>query len=339
VFEELRRHVKERDPFELYESYKTLQKKLESNHVAEVAEGLKHLEKQISLDTLKREVLYACGDEWSLVRDEIATLKAKMEELRLAHGRLVDKRGLKVYKNWCNRLYLAIQKFDELISEWLQCNTSIKSTTEKPSGTVSLLAGATSGIHHEHAPAYYRTKRMASDSSLLKPLRDAGYRIEKLICYTEDGTRYESEDFVVVYFPVIAASYIKRTKSDVTLEEQFKLATACQKYWSDNQVSMTMTFNPKTETEHIKPLIMKYRNKLKSGTLLRYEEGVYEQAPLQAAPVDEIRAYKESLKERNWDSIEPTTPAQQIVNVDLNTGCDGDRCVMPSKNKQQQQFV
>ena len=57
-------------------------------------------------------------------------------------------------------------------------NQSIKITSIKPSGTVSLLAGATPGIHFPQSSEYIRRVRLSSYSDLLAPLEEAGYVIE-----------------------------------------------------------------------------------------------------------------------------------------------------------------
>jgi ribonucleoside-triphosphate reductase (thioredoxin) len=49
--------------------------------------------------------------------------------------------------NWCELGYQYIQECDQAFSEWFTVPRSIKTTSIKPSGTVSLLAGATPGIH------------------------------------------------------------------------------------------------------------------------------------------------------------------------------------------------
>ena len=71
---------------------------------------------------------------------------------------------------------------------------SRKSTSVKPSGTVSLVAGALPGIHAE-ADAYYRTVRLATISPLVGILKEAGYRIEPAV---SDPVRT-----VVAYFLVL----------------------------------------------------------------------------------------------------------------------------------------
>ena len=71
-----------------------------------------------------------------------------------------------------------MKECDERISKEFDVNKSIKITSIKPSGTVSLLAGATPGIHFPHSKEYIRRIRLSFDSDLLYPIREAGCKIE-----------------------------------------------------------------------------------------------------------------------------------------------------------------
>ena len=86
-----------------------------------------------------------------------------------------------VLKDFCDAGYNEVRRWDEIYSEWLCIQKSIKVTSVKPSGTVSLVAGATPGIHHPEASTYWRRVRLAKDSVLVKILSDAGYHIEPAI--------------------------------------------------------------------------------------------------------------------------------------------------------------
>ena len=44
---------------------------------------------------------------------------------------------------------------------------------------MSLLAGATPGIHFPHSQNYLRRVRLSSSSNILVPLKQAGYQIEE----------------------------------------------------------------------------------------------------------------------------------------------------------------
>ena len=58
-------------------------------------------------------------------------------------AQFVAKNGMETLREWCDEGYKQIEKTDESVSEWLAIPKSIKTTSIKPSGTVSLLAGGT----------------------------------------------------------------------------------------------------------------------------------------------------------------------------------------------------
>jgi ribonucleoside-triphosphate reductase (thioredoxin) len=62
-------------------------------------------------------------------------------------AQFIAKRGEKELIKWCDEGYSHLRKYDETLSKEFGVNTSIKITSVKPSGTVSLLAGATPGVH------------------------------------------------------------------------------------------------------------------------------------------------------------------------------------------------
>jgi hypothetical protein len=123
--------------------------------------------------------------------------------------------------------------------------------------TVSLLAGATPGIHYPHSEYYIRHVRVANTSPLIKIVKDAGYPVYADI-YADDTS--------VVAFPVHEENYSKG-KEDVTMWEQFINMLDLQNYWTDNQVSCTITYN-KNEKKDIVPCLEAFEDKLKSVSLL-----------------------------------------------------------------------
>ena len=93
-------------------------------------------------------------------------------------AQFVAKNGLDTLKTWCDEGYGVIQEADKAYTDWLAIPRSIKTTCIKPSGTVSLLAGATPGMHYPEARYYIRRVRLSVHSELLPALRAAGYHIE-----------------------------------------------------------------------------------------------------------------------------------------------------------------
>ena len=143
-------------------------------------------------------------------------------------AQFIAKRSLHDLRSWCTEGYDAVQAYDSRFSDWLCIPRSIKTTCIKPSGTVSLLAGATPGLHHPESRFYLRRIRLGKDHELAGPLAAAGFHIEPAV---EDPTRK-----VVVTFPVDAGEGV-RTQEQLSMWEQLSFAAFLQRYWADNQVS------------------------------------------------------------------------------------------------------
>jgi hypothetical protein len=163
-----------------------------------------------------------------------------------------------------------VQRYDNIYSEWLGVRESIKMTTVKPSGTVSILAGESPGVHWTPGGEYFnRTIRFSNDDPMLPLFRMANYRVEPAS---------ESPDTTsVVYFPI--KSNAKRSEKDVTIFEKTALAAAAQRYWSDNSVSVTISFNSETEKQHVGTVLHMYDGQLKTVSFLPQGNETYPQMP------------------------------------------------------------
>ena len=200
-------------------------------------------------------------------------------------AQFITNRGLGVLKDWLNDGYDVIQKWDNQYSDWFAVPKSIKTTSVKPSGTVSLLAGATPGLHYPESRFYIRRIRLSKHSELLEPLQKAGYKVEPAFG-SEDTT-------MVVEVPVDVGEGI-RTAAELSIWEQFGLAAFLQRHWADNQVSCTVTFDPETEANQIAPCLNYYQYHLKGISLLpRHDYGAYQQMPYEA--IDE-KTYEKEVK-------------------------------------------
>jgi hypothetical protein len=67
---------------------------------------------------------------------------------------------------------------------------------------------------------------------------------------------------VVVTFPVDAGAGV-RTLASMSMWEQFSLAALLQRYWADNQVSCTITFDPATEGPQVPHALDYFQYQLK----------------------------------------------------------------------------
>ena len=79
-------------------------------------------------------------------------------------AQFIETNGLEELKTWCNEGYDTLKYYDDVYSEWFAVPKSIKITSVKPSGTVSLLAGVTPGMHYPESNYYIRRIRLSITS-------------------------------------------------------------------------------------------------------------------------------------------------------------------------------
>ena len=175
---------------------------------------------------------------------------------------------------WLDECYKELRAFDEEYSEKIGVSPSVKLTTIKPSGTLSLLPGVTPGIHPGYAQYMIRRIRISSNHPLVDTCRKHGYPIE----YQRNFDGSDDHSTVVVSFPF---SYPEGTKlaKDMTALDQLEQVKRMQELWSDNSVSCTVYYR-KEELPEIKKYLKKhYKNSHKSLSFLLHSEHGFAQAP------------------------------------------------------------
>jgi intein/homing endonuclease len=223
------------------------------------------------------------------------------------------KFGRKEFLNWLDGAYDYVTYLDKKYSSWLGVPQSVRKTTVKPSGTVSLLAGALPGIHHTESSSYYRTVRLSANSPIVDILKASNYRIEPA---ASDPTRT-----LVVYFPVLVSEKLP-SKKDVSIWQQFKDVSDLQKVWADNMVSVTVTFGS-SEVSQIAPCLSAFDSELKSVSLLPYSDHGYVQAPYIAADRSEVEAYAATLLPLDFSQL-----TDEGDNAESNKFCSNDGCAI-----------
>jgi adenosylcobalamin-dependent ribonucleoside-triphosphate reductase len=218
-----------------------------------------------------------------------------------------EKHGRRTHFEWCDKGYAYIGELDRQYSQWLCIPQSIKKTSVKPSGTVSLMPGVTPGIHYAHSQYYMRTIRIDRTSPLVDPIRQSGYRVEDSVY---------GDNTLVVYFPVKQKNF-ERSKTDVTIWEQVENIAQMQHYWADNQVSATVTFRPE-EAGDIARILELHETRLKSISFLPLTDHNYPQAPYQEITEEAYDAAVLKLKPLDFSAFN-TNEAQDLY-------CDGDKC-------------
>jgi adenosylcobalamin-dependent ribonucleoside-triphosphate reductase len=222
----------------------------------------------------------------------------------------IKKFGRRAFFEMCDVGYNYISELDAEYSDWMCVPRSIKRTSVKPSGTVSLLPGQTPGIHNPEAEYYWRVIRFAKDSYIVSRLRGAGYT-----CIDIDEAK--EPNTCAVYFPVKIDDF-DRAESDVSMWEQLELAAQMQHHWADNQVSVTVKFDPATEGKDIPRVLEYYETRLKGVSFLPNSElSSYEHLPYQKITKDEY--------ERAIASLLPYDLSESTHEV-TESFCDSSAC-------------
>lgn len=229
----------------------------------------------------------------------------------LAH--FAEMHGWTELRTWLDTGYNNIQVLDNKYSEWLGCRSSIKTTSVKPSGTVSLLFGVTPGVHWPTADVYIRRMRFASNDPLLDALAKAGYKSEPDVM---DPTHS-----VVVELPTVGPDV--RTEREVSMWEKASLAILAQRYWADNQVSVTVTFTD-DEKSQISALLRSIDGQLKSVSMLPLLEvgGAYAQMPYERIDIDTWNISVKKIKGIGWSDLY----AGNSLDAEGEKYCSNDTC-------------
>ena len=257
-----------------------LEQSLESYELCCLVETFpaRHATKEEYLRTLKFAYLYAKTVTLRMTHwPETNRVMLRNRRIGCSVSGVADFLGqhsLEELRQWLDEGYQTVQHWDEVYSNWFCIPRSIKTTSVKPSGTVSLLAGATPGMHFPESRIYIRRMRMGKNDPLAEPLRRAGYNVEPAIGQ-EDTT-------VVVEVPVKLAANV-RVQSEVSMFEQLSLAAFLQRYWADNQVSCTVTFDPVSEGPHIAQMLQYFQYQLKGVSMFPKQDYTkYPQLPYEA---------------------------------------------------------
>jgi ribonucleoside-triphosphate reductase (thioredoxin) len=185
---------------------------------------------------------------------------------------------------------------------------SIRVTTIKPSGSISLLAGATPGVHYPVSRYAIRRVRIAMDSPLVPVLKDAGVPNEP-DTYSDNTLVFE---FTIDHGDV-------RPCEEVSPWEQFSLVAMLQRCWADNMVSATVYFNKEKDASDVEQLLALFIPILKSVSLLPHSGHGYAQAPYEPITHDIYTERRSNYKDVKFDSVKNNVPVGSKF-------CSGDKC-------------
>ena len=173
-------------------------------------------------------------------------------------------------------------------------NQSVAVTCVKPSGTVSQLVDAASGIHARHNPYYIRTVRGDKKDPLTRMMGDIGFPIE-------DDTTNPSHT-AVFSFP-IKVDQNAVFRSDLSAIRQLELWKVYQDYWCEHKPSVTISVK---ESEWLSVGAWVYENfdYMSGVSFLPFSEHTYKQAPYQDCTEEEYRNLLNKMpKNVEWSKL------------------------------------
>lgn len=179
-------------------------------------------------------------------------------------------------RKWLPACYEYLREYDIQYSAKHSFPVSIKLTTCKPSGTLSLLGGVTSGVHPAYSQYYIRRIRISSNSPLIAIAKKHGYPIEYARNF--DGTNIH--DTQIISFPhMVPLGTI--LAENCTAISQLEWVKRLQTEWSDNSVSVTVYYR-KEELPAIKQWLKEnYNDNVKTVSFLLHNDHGFDQAPLE----------------------------------------------------------
>jgi len=194
-------------------------------------------------------------------------------------------------KRWLEEMRDTAVETNEVYAKTLGIPQSAAITCVKPSGTVSQLVDAASGIHARHNKHYVRTVRGDSKDPLTQFLIDSGVPAER------DVTKPDS--VIVFSFPMQSPQGAV-TRTDMSAVNQLELWKTYALHWCEHKPSITVTVK---EDEWMEVGAWVYENfDVASGvSFLPFSDHTYQQAPYQDIEPDEYLEWKDRMTYVNLD--------------------------------------
>lgn len=189
--------------------------------------------------------------------------------------------------------YKLIRETNKRLAKEAGIPESIRVTTVKPSGTVSQLAGVSPGMHYPAFSRYIRRVRVGENTPIVPLLIEAGVPHEKDVY---------SDNTLVFEFPVNQGK--TRSQKEISMWAKGSMVMTLQRHWSDNMVSNTITFDPKTEGPQLEDFLAFTAPFIKTISLLPHtEEGAYAQMPYEGITLKEFEERAAQIRDIDWSQF------------------------------------
>ena len=189
-------------------------------------------------------------------------------------------------------------------------NQSVAVTCVKPSGTVSQLVDAASGIHARHNPYYIRTVRGDKKDPLTRMMTETGFPVE-------DDITNPSHTAVFSFPHKVDQGAVFRT--DLTAVEQLELWLTYQKYWCEHKPSVTISVKD-DEWFKVGAWVWENFDYMSGVSFLPFTEHTYKQAPYQDCTKEEYEFLVDMMPQKvewtklaEYEKTDMTIGAQELA--------------------------
>jgi ribonucleoside-diphosphate reductase alpha chain len=195
-------------------------------------------------------------------------------------------------------------------------NQAAAITCVKPSGTVSQLVDAASGIHPRHSQYYVRTVRADRKDPLCQMMIDLGFPHEPCVM--------KPDSVMVFSFPMKSPDGCL-TRNDLTAIEHLQLWLTYQRFWCEHKPSITITVR-ENEWMEVGAWVYKHFDEISGISFLPHSDHNYRQAPYQECGKEEHDLLLAKMPNGvNWLDLikyekEDKTSGTQTF------ACSGDKC-------------
>jgi ribonucleoside-diphosphate reductase alpha chain len=218
------------------------------------------------------------------------------------------KEGL---ENLLEELKVEAVKTNKEFAQKIGINQSVAVTCVKPSGTVSQLVNAASGIHARHNPYYIRTIRGDKKDPLTRMMIEAGFPVE-------DDVMNPSNTSVFSFPQKIDSSAVFRTEK--TAIEQLELWLIYQKHWCEHKPSVTISVKEEEWLE-VGAWVYKHFDFMSGVSFLPFSDHTYKQAPYQDIDEESYNLLSAEMpKEVDWGEL------SKYENTDMTIGAQELAC-------------
>ena len=200
-------------------------------------------------------------------------------------------------------------------AEKIGINPAAAITCIKPSGTVSQLTDAASGIHARHNNYYIRTVRADRKDPLCQMMIDLGFPAEPCVM--------KPDHTMVFSFPMKAEGSV--TRNDMSAIEHLELWLTYQRHWCEHKPSITVTMKDH-EWMQVGSWVYDHFDEISGISFLPHSDHSYRQAPYQDCSKEQYEElYAKMPKNVNWSDLKKYEKEDKTVGTQTYA-CSGDKC-------------